>query len=238
MALTWRIAPKTSPVIPPSRRCRRALQQPSRGQAGDRGGEPARGERRTAGRHAGRGDRDHERRTAVSARSASGGPAGDEGAEPAGPRRGGGVAATTETRPVTSASTSAAAASGAPRHRGERGHLDEQRQHQRGHAHRADVGAAHDRQRVRGRPPAAEPVGGVGEPVEMQAAGRRRRSPRPRARRRAGAWRRIPPPEVRRRAATQAPVPPSQQAHPGQPQDRAGRRLVVELHRRPRRGWR
>ncbi len=54
---------------------------------------------------------------------------------------------------------------------GEGGRLGRQHEDEGDHPERADVRLLHDPQRVRGGLAAAQPVGGVGEPVQVQAAG-------------------------------------------------------------------
>ena len=61
---------------------------------------------------------------------------------------------------------------------GQRGDLGQQHEQQRDDPERPDVRLLHDPQRVLGGLAAAEAVGGVGEAVQMQAAGERRRARR------------------------------------------------------------
>ena len=206
MALTWRIAPKTSPVIPPNRR--RAVRwssQPANSPAASAASPrtasdgPARREacdHDRAGERAGR-DRAVNRR----------GPAGDKGAEPAGPGRGGGGRDDDRHPAGDLGEHKRGGGQWRPGYRRDRRHLDEQHQHERADPHGADVGAAHDLQRAGGGAAAAEPVGGIGESVEVQAAGEdgdgRDRERRPEQPPRAG---RV---ELPTASTTQAPMPPS-----------------------------
>ncbi len=186
VALTWRIAPKTSPVIPPSRRrAVRCTSQPASSPASAApspraasAGPPA-GEAR---RHDGAGERAGRER-ALRRR----GPAGDEGAEPAGPGGGGGGRDDDRHPAGDLGEHKRGGGQRQPGYRRDRRHLDKQHQHERADPHRADVGAAHDLQRGGGGTAAAEPVGGIGEPVEVQAAGEHGDQPRPRAPPRAAA---------------------------------------------------
>ncbi len=186
---------------------------------------PRTGKRRAAGGEAGRRDgtgKRADRERALRRR----GPAGDEGAEPARPGGGGGGRDDDRDPAGDLGHDKRGDGQRQPWHRGDRRDLDKQYEHERADPHGADVGAAHDLKRdVRGAA-AAEPVGGIGEPVEVQAAGehgdhrdRERRPEQP------------PGPGGVQRARGQhdtAADGTEQQPYPRQPEDRPGRHVVVE----------
>ena len=154
-------APSTSPVIPPSRRTAPDRHHDRGSQSGGDRDPDDRPERSRPGQYGGR-ERDRDQGIHGS---------GHHGAEPAAARgRNAPAAGPGERQPPGHGGGSDRGHTAAERlGLGQRGDLDQQREHERDHAERPDVGALHDLQRLVGRAAAAQSVGQVGQPVQVQA---------------------------------------------------------------------
>ena len=233
MLLTSMRAPKTSPVTPPrrrvaARRSRSAASNPASTAAAPRTdpGQPqaspaaATDASRAAPAAilAGEGRRARNQcAEPVRARRRGAGPGGEHHGGPSGDhrRRDGGRAGP------------------AGRNGGERGDLHQQHDDQRDHAERPDVGPAHDRQGLIPGPAAAQPVRGVGEPVEVQPPGEQGEHP-DRQRRRQQQAGRGPAASLHRQQHT-GRRNREQHAHNRQPEHRPGRLVSADLRGGPHR---